>query len=148
MVLEIMNLWPLIIVLLPILLLYSNGIIYRSIYSRDVVKDALEKIAQYRMLKEEAKKNKRALKKLQRIMPEYQKARGIVTRSIIVKMILLMTGYILGSLAFFYIIPVLPAPYDIPLLTIHTEAGPVIPSFLLYFLTYLIVYLAMRDTFL
>ncbi|MEB3766117.1 MAG: hypothetical protein GSR77_08165 [Desulfurococcales archaeon] len=143
-----MNPLPLIIVILPLLLVYSTAMIYRSIYPREAIEKAIEVISQYRVLKNESRKSKRILKKLRAMESEYKKAKRIMTRSIIVKMLLLMASYVSGSIIFFYIVPVLPAPYYIPLISIESEFGLVIPSFLLYFISYMVFYLAMRDTFL
>jgi len=142
-----LDLLPFTIIIVPVLMGLSAIAIYRSIYPYSVVKQALETVAMYRALKAQAK-TKRDLKRLAQLEPEYQKAKRLVTRALIVKMILLLVSYTAGSLFVFAIAPAIPAPYYIPFLTIAAEGGYYIISVTLYFLVYVILFITLRDSFL
>ncbi len=140
---------PLLNIILPFLFVYSSASIYRSIYPEDVIKRSLASIAEYRKAKAEASKSKRQLKKLRVLEPQYRAARSVLLRSTLVKTMLLMLGYIAGSLLLTSIMPGLASPYYVPGIIATTGQGVcVIPSLIVYFLAFLLFYIAMRDNFL
>ncbi|MCE4622218.1 MAG: hypothetical protein F7C82_02770 [Desulfurococcales archaeon] len=143
-----MDPYPLIVVIIPLMLSLSAASIYRSIYPYEQVKRAIDKMAEYRLMKSQMGTSKRARKKLKAMEAEYKRAKRTITRSIIVKMTLLLVSYMLGSILVFVYVPALPAPYSLPPLTVAAEGGYYIMSAILYFLVYVVVFLSLRDTFL
>ncbi len=140
---------PLLILILPFLIIYSAASIYRSIYPFEVVRKALDTVAEYRLLKREAqvKKTKRIAKKLAAMEPEYKRARSIILRSTGVKLLLLISGYMAGSIIFLVVAPLLPSPYNIPILSFTHQGNIYTPAFLLYFIMFISYYLVFRDSF-
>ncbi len=140
---------PLFLLIIPFLFVYSSAVIYRSIYSEETIKKALEKISEYRRIKADAEKgHKRKLKKLKALQPEYKAARGLLLKSTLVKTLLILVTYVIGSLLFMMTMPVLVSPYYIPILTIIREGTCLAPTFLLYFLSFVVFYTIYRDNFL
>lgn len=144
----VLNPYPLLVVIVPLMLSLSAASIYRSIYPYEEVKRAIDKMAEYRLAKSRLSSTKRGRKKLKAMEAEYKRAKRIVTRSIVLKMTLLLVSYMLGSILVFVYIPALPAPYYLPPLTVAAEGGYYIVSAILYFLVYVVVFLSLRDTFL
>ncbi|MEB3806426.1 MAG: hypothetical protein GSR73_02810 [Desulfurococcales archaeon] len=143
-----MNPYPLLILIIPLVLALSTATLYRSIYPYERVKAAVDKMAEYRALRKQAASSKRLMKKLRSIEPEYRRAKRIVTRSIILKMVLLLVAYMLGSLLVLLYIPAIPAPFNLPPLTMEGNGAYYVFSPILYFLVYILVFLVFRDTFL
>jgi len=142
-----LDLLPFVIIIVPVLMGLSAIAIYRSIYPYRVVKQALETVATYRALKAQAR-SKRDLKRLSSLEPEYKRARRIVTRALITKMVLLLVSYTAGSLFVFAIAPFIPSPYYIPFLTVAAEGGYYIITVTIYFLVYVVLFITLRDSFL
>jgi uncharacterized membrane protein (DUF106 family) len=143
-----LNPYPLIILVVPTVLALSTAVIYRSIYSYERVKSAVDKLAEYRALKAQAQSSKRLSKKLRAMEPEYRRAKRLITKSVVLKMFLLLIAYMLGSLLVFVYIPAIPAPFSLPPLTLETEGSYYALSAILYFFVYVLVFLIFRDTFL
>lgn len=139
---------PLLVLVTPLVLSLSAAYTYRSIYPYEQVKRAVDKMTEYRLMKAKLGSGKRARKKLKAMEPEYRRAKRIITRSILVKMTLLLISYMLGSILVFVYVPAVPAPFSLPPLTVSADGGYYIVSALLYFLVYVVVFLAIRDTFL
>jgi hypothetical protein len=140
---------PLLILVLPLLIIYSAASIYRSIYPFETIRRALDVVAEYRILKREAqiKKTKRIAKKLAAMESDYKRARSLILRSTGVKLLLLISGYMAGSVFFLIVSPLLPSPYNIPILSFTHEGAIYTPGFLLYFLMFIAYYLVFRDSF-
>ncbi len=143
-----MNPAPLLAFIIPLIFSLSAGATYRSIYPYERVKKAVDKIAEYRVVKARLGKGKRAMKKLAQLEPEYKRAKRIVTRSIIVKMTLLLVTYLLGSTIVFINTPLLASPFHVPPLTVIVKGQPYMSSLIAYFSVYVIVFIVFRDTFL
>ncbi len=139
---------PLIAFIIPLVFSISAGATYRSIYSYDELRKALDKVAEYRVAKAKAGRGKRALKKLASLEPDYKRAKRLITKSIIVKMTLLIITYILGSIIVFVNAPVIISPFHLPPLTFIVKGVPYVESLVIYFIVYIIVFLVFRDTFL
>ena len=143
-----MNPSPLLAFIIPLIFSLSAGATYRSIYPYETVKRAIDKMAEYRLAKAKLGRGKRAAKKLAKIEPEYKRAKRLVTRSIIVKMTLLIVTYMLGSIIVFVNTPIIPAPFHLPPITVVVNGQPYMESLIIYFTVYVIVFLVFRDTFL
>jgi len=139
----------LLIIILPFLIVYSAAGIYRSIYPKEQVLEALGFIAEYRALKSElrVRKTKRLAKKLAAMESEYKKNRSIVLKATLTKMILLVTGYLAGSILVLVVSPFLPPVYDLPPITVVVEGHLVIAGFMLFFLMYIVYYAMLRENF-
>ncbi len=142
-----MNPAPLAAVIVPFSLVLSSLAIYRSIYPYERVKKAMEVMAEYRVLKSQAR-GKRGLKKVKAMEPQYKQARGAVMRALFVKMLLLLTSYMIGSLLVFLLVPAVPAPFHLPPFTIAGEGGYYSFSITIYFLVYVVTFIVFRDSFL
>ena len=143
------SLIPFLAILLPLIFVYSSASIYRSIYPEEHVREALSTIAEYRRLSAESQRSKRKLKKLKAMEPQYRKARSLLLRSTLLKTVLLMVGYVAGSLLVTEVIPGLVSPYYVPGIVIISEGGVcVVPSLIVYFLAFILFYVALRDNFL
>lgn len=138
---------PFLVVVVPLIMGLSSIAVYRSIYPYQMVKEALETVAAYRALKARAR-SKRDFKKLASMESDYRRARRIMTRALILKMILLLASYTAGSLFVFAVIPFLPSPYYIPFLTVEAEGSYYVVSVTVYFLVYVILFITLRDSFL
>jgi hypothetical protein len=146
---QLQALAPLFIIIIPFLFVYSAASLYRSIYPADTIKRALETVAEYRTVKLEAERSKRKLKKVRQMEPQYKRAKRILLRASLVKSVILLVTYLLGSFLFLYTMPVLLSPYYIPVLTAITDTGScVIYTFIIYFLSYILFFLLFRDSFL
>jgi len=139
--------WPLAVIAIPLVMVVSALAIYRSIYPVDKIKEALETIAEYRVLKSQARA-KKDIKKLRALEPRYRRARSLITRALLVKMFLLLSGYIAGSIILFVTVPVIEAPFHLPPLTIPAEGSYYMLSVTAYFLVYVVLFLVFRDSFL
>lgn len=143
-----LTLLPLITIILPFIFVYSSAAIYRSVYPEDRIREAINVVANYKMLKAEAEKSKRKRKKLLSMESSYRAARGTLLRATLLKTLLLMISYVAGSLMLMSLIPGLASPYYIPGLVIVEGGTCVIASIIVYFLAYLLFYAAYRDNFL
>ena len=133
--------------LLPFLMAISAAIlaarVYRRIYPYEVVRTAIDVIAEYRALESMAR-GKRGKKKLRTREPEYRRARRIIFRSTIVKFFVLTSIYMTGGIAAALAYPVYRAPFKLPLLTGTLDNVIVMPSFMLYFITFIYTSLVLR----
>ena len=145
-----MVLAPLFLIITPLLFVHATAQIYRSIYSEDEVRKALEAVARYRSAKAEYERtgSKRALKKLRGLEYEYREARRLLLRGFLVKTTLFMGTYLLGSLLFITYMPAVPSPYYLPGITLMAGGECVAPSFIIYFIAYIVFYFVYRDRFL
>ncbi|MCE4625876.1 MAG: hypothetical protein F7C35_08480 [Desulfurococcales archaeon] len=139
---------PLFLIIIPFLFVVSSAAVYRSIYPEEKVKRALEIIAEYRVAKEEAKRRKRAAKKVRALEPQYKRARRLLLNTVLVKTLLLLLTYLGGSIMFIQTMPAIASPYHIPPLTVNNGDICVIPSIIIFFLAYIVFYTAYRDNFL
>ncbi len=142
-----MNTTPLLAIVLPITLVLSAIAIYRSLYPYERVRRATEIVAEYRVLKSRAR-SKKDLKRLRVLESEYREARRLVFRALIVKLVLLLSGYVSGSIILLVAAPVLLAPFHLPPLTVAGEEGYYMLSITAYFLVYVALFIVLRDSFL
>ena len=138
---------PLIVIVTPLLLVLSAASIYRSLYPYERVRWALDRVAEYRVLKRRAR-SKRDLKRLRALESEYREAKRIVARSLLVKLVLLLSGYVVGSILVLTVVPAVPSPYHLPPLTITVDGAPYMLSVTAYFVVYVILFFVLRDSFL
>ncbi len=142
-----MNPLPLLVVILPVILVTSALSVYRTIYPLEAVREATQVVAEYRVLKQRAK-SKKDIKRLRALEPRYRRARSLLIRSVFVKLALLLSGYVAGSILVFVTVPVLVAPFHLPPLTVAGESGYYMLSITAYFLVYVVLFIVLRDSFL
>ena len=73
------------------------------------------------------------------------RARRILLRSVLAKFLVLTIFYVVGALFTAYTVPLLLSPFYAPLITLMVEGTPVASSFMIYFMVFLFVTLALRE---
>ncbi len=139
---------PIIAAIASFLSLYIAIAAYRTLYSLEEVKKAVEIVAEYKSISA-LSKDKRAARRLKSMEPEYKKARSLILKSTIVKFALITLSYISFSLILTIIYPAVETPYYIPLITLHAELEGreviVMPILYLHFFIFLYAMLLYRD---
>ncbi len=141
-----MDPYPLLVFLAPLPALAVAALAYRSIYPRHRIEEALRIAREYQELKAQGR-SKRVLKKLRSMEPLYRDARGLLFRSLIVKMLLVASIYTATSMSMAARYA-FPSPAKIPLLTLTHSGSPYMHALVLHFLGYLYALILMRDTLL
>ena len=139
---------PLAALLFSVSTVYIAARVYQRFYPYRVVEAALEVVARYRELEEEARSgSKRAAKKLRLMEPEYGRARRLLFRSFIFKFALLMLTYTLAGALVLAVVPYAVVPFHLPPFTVIVEGSPVMPGYYLHFLGFLYGALLFRELF-
>lgn len=120
-------------------------VVYNRLLPRRTVLWAMEFSRRYKELEREARKSKRAAKKLKELKPEADKARSILFRSVFLKVGILMISYTVFGIAGILATPLVVSPYELPILTVDTPSGPVIPSLYIHFFSFIYAALLYRD---
>ncbi|BAA79964.1 hypothetical protein APE_0980 [Aeropyrum pernix K1] len=124
---------------------YLAKVVYNRLVPREAVLWAMEVSRRYRGLEREAARSRRAAKKLREAAPEAKRARSIIFKSIIVKIGLLMAVYTVLGVVALTLVPAIPSPYKLPLITLDTPEGPVLSSLFAHFFSFLYAALLYRD---
>lgn len=139
---------PLVAILFGVASVYIAAKVYQRFYPYSVVEHALQVVARYRGVEEEARKgSKRAAKKLRLMEPEYRRARGLLFRSFLFKFGLLMLAYTLAGALVIAVVPYAVVPFHLPPFTIVVEGSPVMPGYYLHFFSFLYGALLFRELF-
>ena len=139
---------PLFIIILAYLMVLTTASIYRSVFPEEEIRKAVDTVSRYRTLKLEAERSKRKQKKLRGMEPEYREAKRLLLKGFVFKTVIFMLTYVLGSLLFIYTMPAIISPYHIPGVTVRSDEICAAPSFILFFIAYMMFYFIHRDSFL
>jgi len=140
-----LDLYPLMVFLVPLPALAVAAMAYRSIYSRHRIEEALRLVREYQQLR--GSRSKRALKKMRSMEPLYRESRSLLLKATLVKMVLVASIYTATSLSIASRYA-FPAPARIPLLTMTHGGQPYMHAMILHFLGYLYALILLRDTLL
>ena len=127
------------------LAVYTATVIYRFLYPKGTVRWAMEVTKRAKLLEEEAARSKRAAKKLREMGPEYRRARSILFRSTFLKLGLLMVFYVIYGLVTVSVVPTIPSPIRIPLITVEEGGILLVPSLHIHFFSFAYTLLMLRD---
>jgi hypothetical protein len=142
-----LNVYPLLAFLAPLPLLAAAAALYRSLYPRRLVEEALRTVREYRGLRAEAARgSKRAAKRARALEQAFRAARGLLLRATLVKVVLVSVTYIASSLSLARL--AYPAPVEIPLVTVVEGGVPYMPAVIIHFAGYLYGLVLLRDTLL
>jgi len=139
---------PIAALIMGLVSVYIAARIYQRFYPRHAIEWALETVARYRELEEEARRgSKRAVKKLKQLEPQYARARSLLFRSFLFKFGLLMLTYTVAGALVLAVVPYAVVPFHLPPLTVIVEGSPVMPGYYLHFLSFLYGALLLREHF-
>ena len=141
-----MFLAPLSAFVMPIILLYAVLYVYRLVYPYEKVREALEVLAEYRVLSRMG--GKRYAKRARQLAPRARAARRLLAKALALKMALVAAAFT-SSMMLVFRVPVAPSPYALPPIAAvaHGPEGDVAVAYLpmIHFLGYIYALLLYRD---
>ncbi|MEM0340258.1 MAG: hypothetical protein QXN05_01775 [Acidilobaceae archaeon] len=121
-------------------------VIYSKLFPPHKVAQARLIVASYKGT-EEAPRDKRSLRRIKNRSLEYSSAVSLLRKALLAKLLIVTIVY--TSLLFAYTLflePLVPAPFDIPFLTVNTEKGPQISVVLIHFFVFMLAILVFSET--